>query len=280
MLLLRIVMIAAVAWSIIGAWRVLESVVLSRYRLDVEDNLAARRIHTQLRVLRRVVTFVTGVIAFSVMLTLFPGVRQLGASLLASAGIAGLVLGIAARPALANLIASLQIALAQPIRLDDVVIVEGEWGRIEEITQTYVVVRIWDLRRLVIPLNYFLENPFQNWTRTSAALLGTVFVYVDYTVPVEEIRKHFKTILDESGMWDGEAWGLQVTNTTDRTMELRALMSAPDASRIWGLRCHVREKLIEYIQQRWPGGLPRVRAQLDDISPQAAFHTPPESRND
>lgn len=263
LILIRLSVIIAVAWTVIASWHVFEAIILKRHNVDVEDNLEARRIHTQFSVLRRLFGGAVGVVAFAAGLMLFPGVRQIGASVLASAGIAGLVLGIAARPALSNLIAGIQIALAQPIRLDDVVIVEGEWGRIEEITQTYVVVRIWDLRRLIVPLNYFLEHPFENWTRTSASLLGTVFIYVDYTIPVEAVRQELKRILDESGMWDGKVRVLQVTNATEHTVELRALMSARDASRAFELRCHVREKLIDYLQRNWPGSLPRVRAQLD-----------------
>jgi hypothetical protein len=176
------------------------------------------------------------------------------------------MVGLAARTALTNILAGIQIALSQPIRLGDVVIVENEWGWIEEITTTYVVVRIWDLRRLIVPLSYFIEKPFQNWTHTTADLLGTVFVYSDYRVEVEEVRSELLRILESSGMWDGKVWGLQVTNATDRSLELRALMSAPDAPKAWDLRCYVREKLIEFLQQRFPESLPRTRAELGSSS--------------
>jgi hypothetical protein len=199
------------------------------------------------------------------MLVTFPSIREIGTSLLASAGLAGLVVGLAARPTLANLLAGLQIALTEPIRLDDVVIVEGEWGKVEEITTTYVVVRIWDLRRLIVPLSQFIEKPFQNWTRQTADLLGTVFVYTDYSVSVDAVRQKLLEILQLSGMWDGKVWGLQVTNATDHTMELRALMSAPDSSRAWDLRCHVREKLIEHLQNRYPQSLPQTRVHLQQV---------------
>jgi len=197
------------------------------------------------------------------MLMTFPNIRHLGESLFASAGLAAVVAGLAARTTLSSLLAGVQIALTQPIRLDDVVIVEGEWGWIEEITTTYVVVRVWDLRRLVVPLSYFIEKPFQNWTRRTADLLGTVFVYTDYNVPVDQIRRELHDILERSGMWDGRVWGLEVTNATDRTMELRALMSATDGPKAWDLRCHVREKLIDFLQKNYPLSLPRVRADIN-----------------
>jgi hypothetical protein len=169
---------------------------------------------------------------------------------------------MAARPALSNLIAGIQIALTQPIRIEDVVIVENEWGWIEEIGTTYVVVRIWDLRRLVVPLSYFIEQPFQNWTRRTTDLLGTVTVYVDYTVPVDEVRRELLRTLQSSGLWDGKAWGLQVTEASEQTVGLRALMSAPDSGRVWDLRCYVRERLIAFLQERYPEHLPKTRAEI------------------
>jgi small-conductance mechanosensitive channel len=186
----------------------------------------------------------------------------LGTSLLTSAGVAGIIIGFAAQRSLATLFAGLQIAFTQPIRIDDVVIVENEWGRIEEITLTFVVVRIWDLRRLVLPITYFTEKPFQNWTRITSDILGSVFVYVDYTASVQKIRDKFFEILDQSDLWDGKVRVVQVTNTTERTMEIRALMSSQDASTAWSLRCEVREKLIDFIQQNYPDALPKVRAEF------------------
>jgi len=194
-------------------------------------------------------------------------VRHLGTSLLASAGLLGLVAGIAARPVLSNLLAGVQIALAQPMRLEDVVVVEGEWGWIEEIYMTYVVVRIWDLRRLVVPLSYFIERPFQNWTRRTTNILATVFIYADYTVPVEELRQELHRLLLASGMWDGKVWGLQVTDATEQTVQLRALMSARDSGNAWDLRCHVREELIALLQGRYPRSLPRAREATDEDKP-------------
>jgi len=196
------------------------------------------------------------------MLMSFERVRQLGTAIFASAGILGIVIGFAAQRSISTVLAGLQIAITQPFRIDDVVIVEGEWGRIEEITLTYVVVRIWDLRRLVLPITYFLEKPFQNWTRESADLLGTVFLYTDYTIPVQEVREELHRILQESELWDGKVWNLQITNMTEKSVELRALMSAQEASTAWNLRCEVREKLLDFIQSKYPGALPRVRAEF------------------
>ncbi len=256
-------LIAGTTWIIVACINAVNDFALIAYPLDVKDNLEARQFHTRVRVLRRIVFVVLGILAGSAALMTFPTVRQLGASLLASAGLAGLVIGFAARPALSNLIAGIQLAFAQPIRIDDVVIIEGEWGWIEEIKSTFVVVRIWDLRRLVVPLSYFLEKPFQNWTRVSADLLGTVFLYTDYTVPVDEVRRALHQILMDSDHWDGKVWGLQVTNSTEQTMELRALMSAKDSGAAWDLRCDVREKLIHWLQQHYPKSLPKVRAEID-----------------
>jgi small-conductance mechanosensitive channel len=262
---LALTLIAGIAWLMIDLMKVVEDVLEERYRIEVPDNLSARRIKTQVEVLRRISVVVIGVTALSVMLMTFPTIWNIGAGLFASAGAAGLVVGMAARPTLSNLLAGIQIALTQPIRLEDVVIVEGEWGWIEEIGTTYVVVRIWDLRRLVVPLSYFIEKPFQNWTRSSAEILGTAFVYVDYSVPVDEVRQRLLAVLKSTDLWDGKAWGLQVTNASERTVELRALMSATDSGRAWDLRCLVREKLIAYLQERYPQSLPRMRAEVQGL---------------
>lgn len=257
-------LIMSVAWLVIKMTSVLEDFVLNQYRIDVTDNRRARRIHTQIQILRKVVIVVVGVLALGTILMTFSKVRQLGTSILASAGVVGIILGIAAQRSIATLIAGLQIAITQPICLDDVVIVENEWGRIEEITLTYVVVRIWDLRRLIVPITYFLEKPFQNWTRVSAELLGTAFIYADYTVPVQAVREELQRILENSSLWDGRVSVLQATNATEHTMELRALMSARDSSSAWELRCNVREKLIEFIQKNYPEGLPKLRADIKE----------------
>ena len=267
-------MIASVAWLAIVLIDVFEDVVAQKYKIGVHDDLRARKIQTQIRVLRRTAIVVSCIVAFSVMLMTFPSIRQFGVSLFASAGIAGLVIGMAARPTLSNLLAGLQIALTEPIRLEDVVIVEGEWGWIEEITTTYVVVRIWDLRRLVVPISYFIEHPFQNWTRVTADLLGTVFLYTDYTVPVDAIREELHRILKSTDMWDGKAWVLQVTNATEHTMELRALMSSADSPTSWNLRCLVREKLITFLQQNYPESLPRTRVEMERIGSKTPLPSP------
>jgi small-conductance mechanosensitive channel len=194
----------------------------------------------------------------------FDSIRRIGVSLFASAGVAGIIIGFAAQKLIASVLAGFQIALTQPIRIDDVVIVENEWGWIEEITLTYVVVRIWDKRRLILPSTYFIENPFQNWTRVSADILGTVFIYTDYTVPVDELRSEFTRILEESDLWDGQTNVMQVTNATDKTLEIRALMSTADSPTAWDLRVLVREKLIHFLQQNYPESLPRTRIEMAD----------------
>ena len=223
----------------------------------------ARRVYTQIGVISNIIIVGIILLTVSFILMTFPAVRQIGVSLLASAGVLGIVLGFAAQKTLGNIIAGIQIAISQPIRLDDAVVVENEWGWIEEITLTYVVVRIWDLRRLVLPISYFIEKPFQNWTRTSADIIGSVFLYVDYTVPMEEVRQELYNILEKSPHWDKKVKVLQVTNTTERTVELRALMSAADSPTAWNLRCEVREKLIEFLQKKYPKGLPRTRVELN-----------------
>ena len=260
---LALVLIALVSWLLIKLVFVFEDFITSHFDVTTKDNLHARKIHTQFRVLKRIIIIVIIVIAVAAILMTFPKIRQLGTAILASAGIIGIVMGFAAQKTLTTFIAGLQIAFTQPIRVDDVVIVEGEWGRIEEINLTYVVVRIWDLRRLIVPITYFIEKPFQNWTRVSADILGTVFLYTDYNVPVEELRKELERLLKESEFWDGKVCGLVVTNATDKSVELRALMSASDASIAWNLRCYVREKLIDFIKTKYPKSLPKFRAEME-----------------
>ncbi|MBN2137647.1 MAG: mechanosensitive ion channel [Sedimentisphaerales bacterium] len=262
---IALLLIGLVAWLLIKITCVLEDYVTSRFDTGVKDNLKARKIHTQFKVLKRIVIVAVAILAFGTMLMTFDKVRRLGTTILASAGVIGIVVGMAAQRTIATFIAGIQIAVTQPIRVDDVVIVENEWGRIEEITLTYVVVKIWDLRRLIVPITYFIESPFQNWTRTSADILGTVYLYADYTLGVETIRKELHSILKKSEHWDGKVCVLQVTGANERTTELRALMSASDASTAWTLRCEVREKLIEFIKTNYPQALPRVRAELHPI---------------
>jgi len=260
---LSILLIIVGAWLLIRLARVLEDWVLERYDVSVSDNLRARKVVTQLDIVRKILVFIIVLLAFAAILMSFEGFRQLGAGLLASAGLAGLIIGFAAQRTLGNVLAGFQIALSQPIRIDDVVVVEGEWGRIEEISLTYVVVCIWDLRRLVLPISYFIETPFQNWTRTSSAILGTVFLYLDYTVPIAPLRQQLQQVLQASPRWDQKAWALQVTDAGSQTIEVRALMSAADSGTAFELRCEVREKLISWVQANYPHALPRWRGELD-----------------
>jgi len=263
--LMSIVLILSVSWLLVKLTFVFEEVILNQYKIDVDDNLRARKILTQIHFLKKVAIVIISIIASGTILMTFDNVRQLGTSILASAGIIGLIVGLAAQRSIGTLLAGLQIAFTQPIRIDDVVVVENEWGRVEEVTLTYVVVRIWDLRRLVLPITYFIEKPFQNWTRVSADILGTVYIYVDYKLPVQAIREELKRILDSSDLWDRKVCGLQVTNTTEHTLELRALMSAQDSSKLWSLRCEVREKIVEFIQKNYPDSLPKVRAEFQSV---------------
>jgi small-conductance mechanosensitive channel len=251
--------IAAFAWLTISMLTVVKNFILRRYRVDAKDNLLARRMYTQLGVIERILKVLAFFLALTFIFLTFDKVREIGVSLLASAGILSIILGFSAQKSLATLFAGIQIAITQPIRLDDVVIVENEWGWIEEITLTYVVVKIWDQRRLVVPISYFIEKPFQNWTRTNAEMLGTVYLYADYTLPVQEIREELQRILENSPLWDRRVAVLQVTNTTERTLELRALMSAEDSPTVWSLRCLVREKLLEFVQRNFPQHLPQMR---------------------
>ena len=234
--------------------------VLKQHRLDVADNLQARAIHTQVIVLKKVALTVIGVFTLASMLMVFESVRQFGASILASAGVAGIVVGLAAQRSIATLLAGFQIALTQPMRVDDVVIVENEWGRVEDITLTYVVVRIWDQRSLIVPMTHFIERPFQNWTRSSSDILCTVILHLDYSVPVASLREELTRILQRSRYWDGRVNVLQVTDTKEHTVEVRALTSAADASLGWDLRCEVREHLVAFVQREHPDSLPRIRA--------------------
>lgn len=258
----RIAIIAATAWSLIRGLAVGRELILVRHDIHASDNLEARRIYTQIRVIERLLGIAIVVIGLAMVLMSFDRMRQVGVSLMASAGVIGIIIGFAAQKSIGTVLAGLQIALTQPIRLDDVVIVEGEWGWIEEITLTYVVVKIWDLRRLVVPIQYFIEQPFQNWTRTSADILGTVFLHTDYRVPVEEVRKKLYEIIDASPLWDRKAWCLQVTEARAATLELRALMSARTSPEAWDLRCNVREQLLTWLQETYPEYLPRTRVTL------------------
>jgi small-conductance mechanosensitive channel len=253
--------VAALGWFAIGFIYVLQTIMLRRYDLAAENNFRARRIHTQFQLFRRMlITFVV-IIDIGALLWTFndPRIWHYGSGLLASAGIASLILATAAKSTASNLFAGLQIAFTEPIRIDDVVVVQGEWGRIEEINSAYVIVKIWDLRRLVVPLSYFIENTFQNWTRHSSDIMGTAFLYVDYSIPVDDLRKQLEAIVHPSPLWDKQVCGLQVTNLTERSMELRCLMSSRNSSENFDLRCLVREKMTAWIQQNYPDAFPTTR---------------------
>lgn len=271
-----LLLIGVVAFILLQAVDSAAAFFFRGHRLDVADNLRARSIYTQVMVLKKVAMTAIVLFALASMLMVFDSVRQFGASILASAGVAGIVIGFAAQRSIATLFAGFQIALTQPIRVDDVLVVEGEWGRVEDITLTYVVLQLWDLRRLVVPITYFIEQPFQNWTRSSSAIVGSVFLYVDYGVRLEPVRAELARILGASRYWDGKVGALQVTDAREHTLELRALASAADASIAWELRCEVREKLIAFIQQKYPESLPRFRASFDArvpvVEPAEAFH--------
>lgn len=269
--------IGAVTWLLLRAVSVTGAAVVQLNPYDAADNLRARGVLTQARVLTRTVHFLILLIGVSIALMTFPEVRQIGTSLLASAGIAGLAVGLAAKPVLGNLLAGLQIALTQPIRIDDVLVLEGEWGRVEEITGTYVVVAIWDQRRLIVPLQYFIEKPFQNWTRKTSEILGTVLLWVDYRLPVEPIRNETTRLCELDKDWDGRVGIVQVTDTSETTMQLRVLLSSVDSGRNFDLRCRVREGLIAFIAREYPLYLPHLRAELmqADKPPEAA---PPVAR--
>jgi small-conductance mechanosensitive channel len=258
-LVLVILLIGLMAWIIVD---VATKRATDNLKLDAADNLAARKQATQMRVLRGAAHVVIVLVTLGAVLASFETVRAWGVSLFASAGAAGLVLGFAARPVLANLIAGIQIAITQPIRIDDVVIIEGEWGWIEEIAATYVVVRIWDLRRLVVPLSQFIEQPFQNWTRETADIIGTVFWYFDYTAPVGEMREKLHEFAKASPHWDGKVVNLQVTETDKDVITVRALLSARNSPTAWDLRCEVREKMVSWLQEVHPYALPRVRGEI------------------
>lgn len=257
--------IAAFAWAILACGGILAQWLQHSNNLLSEDNLRARKIMTQVRMFRRVFSVIVAVVALAATLMVFDVTRNIGASVLASAGIAGAVAGLSAQKFLSTIFAGMQIAITQPIRLDDVVVVEGEWGRVEEITLTYVVVRIWDQRRLVVPVLYFLEKPIQNWTRTNAEILGSVFLSVDYRAPVAELRAELERLCHEEAgeLWDGRVCGLQVTDSGPATLTLRALVSSAGSSRNWDLRCLVRERLVCYIQEKHPDILPLTRISLD-----------------
>jgi small-conductance mechanosensitive channel len=261
---LLVCLIVLAAWMARTALHIWTTVYLRRFKLDAEDNLLARKHVTQTRILGWVGNTLIITVAIAAALMTFEGVRQYGVSLLASAGAASIVVGLALQPILKNLFAGIQLAVTQPIRLDDALLVEGEWGNVEEITATYVVVRIWDWRRLILPLSYFMEHPFQNWTRESASLIGTVMIYLDYSVPIDVLRAKVEEIAGSSPLWDGKVVNVQVTDFKETAMEVRILVSASNSSRAFDLRCEVRERLASFLQAEHPQVLPKMRMDFAD----------------
>lgn len=255
-----ILLMGSLAVTALNIWT---TVYLRRFKLDADDNLLARTHVTQSRILQRVAAILIVVITIAAALMTFDSVRQYGVSLLASAGAAGIVFGLALQPLLKNLVAGIQLAITQPIRLEDSVIVNGEWGNVEEITSTYVVLKLWDWRRMIVPLAYFMDNPFQNWTRNDSALIGTVMFYADYTAPIDLMRAKLEELAKASPLWDGRVVNMQVTDFHEETMEVRMLVSASSAGRVFDLRCEMREKIIVWLQREHPGALPRRRAEID-----------------
>jgi len=262
--IMLIVAVALILWQVVGLG---EKAVLAGYDINAADNLRARKAYTQVHVISKALYLAITVFTLASVLMLFKEVQRFGTSILASAGVVGIIFGFAAQKTISNLFAGFQLAMTQPIRLDDVVIVENEWGHIEEITLTYVVVKIWDDRRLIVPLSSFIEKPFQNWTRSSAELLGSVSVWVDYSLPLGEVRAALKEIIENDPLWDKRFWNLQVTEASEHTMQIRVLATSADSSKGWDLRCNIREKLIAYIQQHHEKCLPKVRADLGPASP-------------
>jgi small-conductance mechanosensitive channel len=254
--------IVSVSWCLIALLGVVKMVLLNNYDLTKDDNLHSRKIYTQFNIIERVIIFVIIIFAIGVIFMSFDGLKEIGVSLFASAGLAGLVIGLAAQKVISSLLAGIQIAITQPIRIEDVVVVEGEWGRIEEITLTYVVVRIWDKRRLVVPSTYFMEKPFQNWTKDSAEILGTVFFYADYTMPLDLLRKEFERIIENHPAWDKQVKTLTVTNLQAMNIEIRAVVSAKNATDAWELRTFIRENMLYFIQTNYPESLPKTRIEI------------------
>ncbi|MFC0528447.1 mechanosensitive ion channel family protein [Phytohabitans kaempferiae] len=262
--LLVLVVITAFAWLLGSLALAFEDVALTRFRTDVPDNLRARKLQTQVQVLRRVTVAAVVVVTVGVMLMTFPNVRTIGASLLASAGIIGVVAALAAQSTLSNIFAGLQLTFSDALRIDDVVVVEEEWGRIEALTLTHVVVQIWDDRRLIMPSTYFTTRPFENWTRTGSAVLGTAEFDLDWSVPVQDMREELRVLLEGSQLWDGRVCVLQVTDAVGGMIRVRALVSANDAPTLWDLRCLVREHFVAWVRDRQPTSLPRIRTEVGD----------------
>jgi small-conductance mechanosensitive channel len=272
--LLGLGIICLIGWVAMTALRIAASLYLLRFQVETANNLMARKHVTQVRVLQRIAEIVIVLVTLGFALMTFSEVREFGVTLFASAGVAGIVAGLAARPVMSNFLAGVQIAMTQPIRIDDAVIVENEWGNVEEITFSYVVLRLWDLRRMVVPISYFIEKPFQNWTLTGGELVGSVMLYVDHTTPVDAVRRKLTEIVSQSKLWNGKVVNLQVTDCKETTIELRALVSGNNSGAVSDLRAEVREKLIEFLQREHPHALPRRRNEISEAGATKANEPP------
>lgn len=260
----KILVITFSAWVAIEIIKVLKKNLLARYDLNDEDNLKSRKVHTQIKLLEKVVVFVIILAATGLVALNIPSIRKVGVGIFTSVGVAGIIIGLSAQKIVGALLAGIQIAITQPFRLEDAVVVENEWGWIEEINLTFIVVRLWDKRRLVLPTTYFLEKPFQNWTRTTADIIGSVFLVTDYKIPLQELRKELTRLLEGTPMWDKKVNVLQVTDSKENTMESRILVSARNSPTAWDLRVYIREKMIEFIKENYPESLPRTRVNLQN----------------
>ncbi|WP_066630422.1 mechanosensitive ion channel family protein [Labilibacter marinus] len=255
--------IASFSWLIIILLKKLKHYTLRRYDITKEDNLLSRKLHTQINILEKVTIVIIILIAIGLILLSFENIRKIGIGIFASAGLAGIIIGLSAQKVVGALLAGIQIAIAQPFRIDDAVVVENEWGWIEEINLTYVVIRLWDKRRLVLPSTYFLEKPFQNWTRSNADIIGTIFLYTDYNISFEALRNELSRLLNSTDLWDKEVNVLQVTDSKEHSVEIRILVSAKNSPTAWDLRVYIREKMIEFIQNNYPESLPKTRITLE-----------------
>jgi small-conductance mechanosensitive channel len=259
---LGVAFIVLVGWMAMAAIDIASALYLRRFRVDTSDNLLARKHLTQIRILKRAVTTLVVLLTAAMALMTVPAVRQLGVSLLAAGGAAGIIVGLALQPVLSNLIAGVQIALTQPIRIDDAVCIQNEYGRVEEINATYVVVRLWDERRLVVPLKFFLDQPFQNWTRQTAERVGAVLLLIDYRLPIAPLRARFEAIVRASPLWDKRVVKLQVTEARENVVEVRGLLSAATPDALFDLRCEVREAMLDYLRSEFPEALHRLGVEF------------------
>lgn len=259
-----ILIILTISWILIEFVHILKNKLLSRYDISIENNLRFRKLYTQINLLEKVIVFIIVIITIGLVLISIDSIKEIGMGIFASAGVVGIIVGLSAQKMVGAVLAGIQIALAQPFRIDDAVVVEGEWGWIEEINLTYVVIRIWDKRRLVLPSSYFLEKPFQNWTRTTSDILGTVFIYTDYSINVDILREELTRLLDTTELWDGKVNVIQVTDSQQNYMELRILVSASSSPKAWDLRVYIREKMIEFIQKNYPESLPKTRINIEN----------------